>query len=261
MTAEKFYACCNLLGEGPLWSHERLWWVDILQGQIHSLDAAGHDHKQWDVGLQVASFAFAGENSLIVAAEDRIGLYDLRDGSLEIIARLEHPEADMRFNDGKCDPFGKFLAGTMHTRGKRGMGTLYSYDPINGAVALRGGIGISNGMAWSLDRSTLYFIDTPTLEIVAYDYPARPLPLGEGRVVVRVPPELGMPDGMTIDTNGNLWVAHWDGGAVRCWCPSTGRCIEEIQVPCARPTSCCFGGEGYRFLFITSARKGVSPSI
>ncbi|MDP1926215.1 MAG: SMP-30/gluconolactonase/LRE family protein, partial [Thiobacillus sp.] len=161
------------------------------------------------------------------------------------------------FNDGKCDPVGRFLAGTMDMNEKDASGSLYSFDGKR-VTRLLDGIRISNGLAWSVDHKTFYYIDTPTREVKAFDYDAATGQIANPRLAFYVPESLGWPDGMTSDMDGNLWVAIWGGAQITKWNPNTGELLGQIPVPALHTSSCVFGGKDMNELYITSARKGMS---
>ena len=142
--------------------------------------------------------------------------------------------------------------------GRKGAGALYCLDTdasVDPAASRE--LSISNGLAWSLDEDVMYFIDTPTRQVVAYDYDADSGEIENERVVIEVPASEGLPDGMTIDAEGKLWIAMWDGWQVCRFDPVNGRMLESISVPVARVTSCAFGGPGLETMYITTARKGL----
>jgi sugar lactone lactonase YvrE len=260
LRAEHFLQDECVLGEGPFWFEGRLYWVDIERGLLLSVDGRGGDRRSHSVGRRLGAAAPIEGRRFVVAVQDGIGILDTEAGSVSILASPEASLPGSRFNDGKCDPAGRFLAGTLDMDGQERSSGLYSIDGRGRLRRLLDGVTISNGLAWTADGGTLYHIDTPTFEIARFDYDVATGTLGERHVVVRVPPEMGFPDGMEIDANGDLWVAHWDGGAVRCWSPRTGRCLTEVRLPCSRPTSCCFGGPDLDRLFITTARIGLSET-
>jgi sugar lactone lactonase YvrE len=258
--AELFREDECLLGEGPFWFEERLYWVDIERGLLLSVDGRCGDRRSHAVGRRLGAAAPIDGRRFVVAVQDGIGFLDVE---TEVVAILASPEAALprsRFNDGKCDPAGRFLAGTLDMDGRERTSALYSLEARGQLRRLLAGVSISNGLAWTADGRTLYYIDTPTFEIARFDYDVATGSLGGRQVAVRVPREMGYPDGMEIDANGDLWVAHWDEGAVRCWSPRTGECLAEIRLPCSRPTSCCFGGPGLDRLFVTTARIGLSEA-
>jgi sugar lactone lactonase YvrE len=141
-----------------------------------------------------------------------------------------------------------------------GAASLWRLDPDWSLHRMVDGVTISNGLAWTRDATTLYYIDTPTRTVVAYDYDRTAGAISGRRVVVQVPEAMGFPDGMTIDASDNLWIAQWDGGCVSCWDPRAGRPLERIEVPARRVTSCAFGGSGLDELYITTARHGLDPA-
>ena len=247
------------LGEGPFWFDGRLWWVDIEAGVLHSVDGTGRNPTRDVLGQKLGAAAPIGAYRFVVALENDVAVYDRTSSALRVLASHDTNARGARFNDGKCDPRGRFLAGTLSSSSRESACSLYSYEPVQGLRTLCDGVILSNGLAWDQAGTTLYYIDSMRREVAAFAYDLETGSLRDQRVVVEVPAELGVPDGMTIDAEGNLWIAHWGGYAVRCWCPRTGACLQKIDLPCAQPTSCCFGGPDFKRLFITTARMGLSP--
>jgi len=244
------------LGEGPFWFQERFWWVDITAGALHSVDGTGGDRASRLVGRCLGAAAPIDGRLFIVALEDGFGVLDWESGAVKILASPESGIPSNRFNDGKCDPVGRFVAGTLSRSGEKFAAALYSIDGDGQWQTLHSPVTLSNGLAWTADGRTLYHVDSLAREIAAFDYNLETGATSNRRIVIDVPESFGVPDGMDIDEKGNLWVAHWGGRAVRCWSPFTGDCLEEIPVPCPAPTSCCFGGPDGSTLFITTARSG-----
>jgi sugar lactone lactonase YvrE len=168
--------------------------------------------------------------------------------------------ASNRFNDGKCDPAGRLLAGTMDMDEKSASGNLYSLETGKPPRKLLDGIRISNGLAWSPDYKIFYFIDTPTRQVRAFDYDLETGNISSPRVVVEIPPTMGFPDGMTSDMDGNLWIALWGGSRVSKWNPLTGQKEAEIAIPAPHVTSCVFGGPRRDILYVTTARVGLDEA-
>ncbi len=247
------------LGEGPFWFEDRLWWIDINAGVLHSVDGEGRDHTTLKVGRKLGAVAPVDTERFIAALENGIGFVHRVTAEVAMLASPESDRKTNRFNDAKCDPAGRYVAGTLSMVGEKNVAALYSVEKNGSWQSLRTGITLSNGLAWSADGRTLYHVDSLAYQISQFPYDLATGRVGEGRVIIEVPKELGIPDGMEIDAEGNLWVAHWGGFAVRCWSPVTGQCLAEISLPCAQPTSCCFGGPGLDRLFITSARNGLKP--
>jgi len=249
-----------LLGEGPVWDARRssLFWVDILRGEIHEYRPAdGYSHTI-SVGEYVGAVAPYRDGRLMAAMKSGIVLLDPDTGEREAVG---HPEAHLpgnRYNDGKCDPAGRFWVGSMSLQEEPGAGSLYMIDHDRSITRQLEGVTISNGLAWSNDHRTMYYIDTPTFEVAAFDYDIATGSISNRRVAIRIPETDGYPDGMTTDREGCLWIAHWDGWQVTRWDPHTGRKIHHIPMPAARVTSCAFGGDTGNDLYITSARTGLS---
>jgi sugar lactone lactonase YvrE len=249
-----------LLGEGPVWDARRssLFWVDILRGEIHEYRPAdGYSHTI-SVGEYVGAVAPYRDGRLMAAMKSGIVLLDPDTGEREAVG---HPEAHLpgnRYNDGKCDPAGRFWVGSMSLQEEPGAGSLYMIDHDRSITRQLEGVTISNGLAWINDHRTMYYIDTPTFEVAAFDYDIATGGISNRRVAIRIPETDGYPDGMTTDREGCLWIAHWDGWQVTRWDPHTGRKIHHIPMPAARVTSCAFGGDTGNDLYITSARTGLS---
>jgi sugar lactone lactonase YvrE len=246
------------LGEGPVWDdeHQRLVWVDILPGLVHRFDPATGDDHVFRTGKPVGSTALRRGGGLILAVEDGFALLDPGWQRLDQVVVVEHPGPRARFNEGKCDPAGRFLAGTMAYDETPGAASLYRLDSDFAVTRLLDGVTISNGLAWTADGATVYYIDTPTRGVDAFDYDAGTGRLGNRRRVVDVPAAAGMPDGMTIDTDGCLWVALWGGAAVHRYAPD-GRLDTVLSFPATNITCPVFGGPEFGVLYVTSARDGL----
>jgi sugar lactone lactonase YvrE len=180
-------------------------------------------------------------------------------GKGTFLASVNEP-ASNRFNDGKCDPAGRLLAGTMDMDEKTASGNLYSLESGKQPRKLLDGVRISNGLAWSPDYKIFYHIDTPTRQVRAYDYDLETGKISKPRVVVEIPSGRGFPDGMTSDMEGRLWIALWGGSRVSKWNPLTGRLEAEIAVPAPHVTSCVFGGPQRDILYVTTARVGLAEA-
>ena len=175
-----------------------------------------------------------------------------------LLKKLYTPEnmaLGMRFNDAKCDACGRLWAGTMPLfKEPAPVGKLYRFDGISRQQTMLGGIGTSNGMAWSADGKTMYYIDTGARGVDAFDFDEEGGMISNRRRIITV--DNGWPDGMTIDAEGMLWVAIWGGGEVRRYDPESGECIGKVMVPSKNTTSCCFGGEKLDTLYITTSGEG-----
>lgn len=256
----------SLLGEGPVWDHraQRLYWVDIEGFALHVYNPATRAHRVLPTGEFIGSAAIRRSGGLIAALKSGFAAIDPETGSITPIADAESRLPGNRFNDGKCDPAGRFWAGSLalDEDNGEGLGNLYCLDADHNVHLKVPGVWISNGLAWTRDARTMYYIDSPKQRVVAYDYDNASGAIANPRAVIEAPAsEMGYPDGMTIDEEGMLWIAHWDGGHVCRWNPHTGKELAEIKVPVSRPTSCIFGGEDFGTLYITSARTRLKPEI
>ncbi|MGV3503426.1 MAG: SMP-30/gluconolactonase/LRE family protein [Adhaeribacter sp.] len=248
-----------LLAEGPAWdaAGERLYWVDILAGEVLRFSIADQQLTSFQVGQLVGAIALTAGGKLIAALQHGFALIDWERRDIQMLSDPEAHLPDNRFNDGKCDPAGRFWAGTMELNGQKGAGNLYLLHPDLSVSHKLSGLSVSNGLAWSPDQSTFYFIDTPTGQVAAFDYDRQSGAIENKRVVVSIPPEMGKPDGMTIDAEGMLWIALWDGWGVGRWDPQSGALLNRISLPVARVTSCTFGGKELQQLYITTAKTGL----
>ena len=178
------------------------------------------------------------------------------------VTHIADPEkrADNRFNDGKCDPAGRFWAGTLSYKESPEQGALYRLDKDLSAHRLVEKVTCSNGIVWSGDAKTMYYIDSPTMRVDAFDYDVETGSVSNRRTVISCEKGHGYPDGMAIDAEDKLWVAHWDGSAVRRWDPKTGKLLRSIELPATRITSCAFGGPKLDKLYVTSATTGLDEA-
>jgi sugar lactone lactonase YvrE len=246
------------LGEGPVWDdrQQRLLWLDIPRGRVHRFDPATGSDDVFGVGKPVGAAGLRAGGGLVLAVEDGFALLDPDWERVEQVAFVEHPGPRARFNDGKCDPAGRFLAGTMAYDLTPGAGFLYRLDPDRSVTMLLDAVTISNGMAWSADGATMYYIDMPTQGVDAFAYDATAGSLGDRRRIVDIPAGAGAPDGMTIDVDGCLWVALYGGSAVHRYTPD-GRLDASVSFPVTNITCPIFGGPGFDVLYVTSARDGL----
>lgn len=250
------------LGEGPVWdvASQSVLWVDVAEGNIHQLCVDSGSHSKYFTGQQTGSIALEETGMLVAALQNGFFLINLRDRTQVPLADPERHLPGNRFNDGKCDPAGRFWAGTMSVQNEPGAGKLYCLDRDGSVSAKISGVGCSNGLAWSPDQQTFYFIDSPAQNVVAYDYDVATGKICNSRTILEIPPQNGIPDGMTIDTKGMLWIALWGGGKVIRVSPQTGTILDQIALPVSQVSSCTFGGAGLRDLYITSASIGLTDN-
>src|SRR5581483_4723518 len=205
-----------VLGEGPVWDEREgvLWWLDIPGQALHRFDPATGDDQSQALGQEVGSLVLRQSGGLVLATPDGFVAYDWARGRGDLLASVESDNATTRMNDGKCDRQGRFFAGTMAYDFTPGAGAFYVMDADHNVRKLFGDVTISNGLAWSADDSTLYYIDTMTGSVEAFDFDIAAATLSDRRTVVKISESDGLPDGMCIDPEGYLWVALFNGGAV-----------------------------------------------
>lgn len=245
-------------GEGPVWDDAKqvLYWVDMTACRLHSRTHGEGKVRTYQFQEPVCAVTPIAQDRLLVAFAKRLAYVRLSDLSIEEICKVEPEFPGNRCNDGKMDPSGRFWIGTMSGDGSvAGAGSLYRLDENGTLVRVLDQLTISNGMGWSADMRTMYFIDSPACEVRAYDFDPSDSSITNRRTVVSVPPGQGIPDGMEVAVDGTLWVAHWGAGCVCRWDPSTGELLARINTGCPHTSSCCLSPDGS--LFITTSRLGL----
>jgi sugar lactone lactonase YvrE len=245
-------------GEGPVWQagSPGLRWVDMLAGDVLELDPATGQVARHHVGTVAAALRPCASGGVVLALERG---FALATPDLATVRPLGEVWSDpgIRMNDGGCDPDGRFYCGSMAYAETPGAGALYRLDPGGHTTVVLTGVTISNGLAWSPDGGTAYYVDSPTHRIDAFDYDGD---LTNRRPAVHIPDSDGVPDGLTVDAEGNLWVALWGGGAVRCYSPA-GQLLEHLSLPASQVTACAFGGPDLDELYITTSQQGVTQPL
>jgi sugar lactone lactonase YvrE len=247
------------LGEGPVWDSDRdeLLWVDIDRGVVHRRAHCGSDLTM-DVGQPVGCAVPRAGGGLALALRDGFALVPPDGDAPELVVPVESGRRDTRMNDGACDTRGRFWAGTMSLGGGDSRtAALYRLDPDLRVRRILPGISVSNGIGWSPDDSTLYHVDSPRRRIDVYDFDPDAGTIARRRAAIPIAAELGMPDGLTVDAEGGIWVALWGGGTV-ARLSQEGVLEDRIELPASRVTSCCFGGAGLATLYVTTASKGAA---
>lgn len=257
VTAQLQFRARHELAEGPVWHQNALWWVDIEGRTLSRGDIESGVVLDRPLPCRVGAAVPCADGRWLAATEEGFGLLDQATGYLENLCGMPLPSPFLRMNDGKCDPVGRFVAGTMHEDHRAGLAKLYSVDHGLKPRVLIEGLTISNGLGWSPDGLKFYHIDTARRRIDVYDYDLETGIPTNRMTLIHVPEKDGWPDGMAVDQEGNLWVALWGGSAVNCYDGRNGHLVDRIACPVTQPTSCCFGGKGMDELFITSARQGL----
>jgi sugar lactone lactonase YvrE len=244
-----------ILGEGPVWvvRERALIWVDINGRKIFRL--RNGETQSWDTPLKVGSLVPRGQSGFVAGTDLGLAFVALEAGHYDLFANPEENLPDNRFNDGKVDRSGRFWAGTMDSHERKASGSLYRLDPDLGIATIDTGYHVTNGPAFSPDGRILYENDSARQLTYAFDLDAAGN-ASSRRDFIRHGKGDGFPDGMTVDADGCLWIAFWDGWCVRRFSPDA-ELLQTVEVPAQRPTSCAFGGEDLQTLFITSARRGL----
>jgi sugar lactone lactonase YvrE len=246
------------IGEGPVWDEraQELLFVDIMGERVHGWRPSDHSHRSFAVGRPVGAVVLREDGGLVLAAHDNFFLVEADGSGLRQIGSANIDGSAVRFNDGKVDPWGRFLAGTMDWGHKDPVGSLYMLSCDGSVTTLLEGAVISNGLAWSADGTTLYYIDTRRESVDAFDVDRETGKLSRRRVVTKTSD--GRPDGMAIDDEGCLWVALWGGSRVECIDPAGGRRLAVIELPTTHVSSAAFGGAHLDELYITTATDRLS---
>jgi sugar lactone lactonase YvrE len=231
--------------------------VDIKRPAIHLFHPATGHCKTWAMKEEVTAIGLRQGGGAIVSLRSSLATFDFLTGEVSKLPGeiLSHP--DMRFNDGRCDRRGRFWVGSLHEARQPETASLYRFDPDGRRTEMVTGITVSNGIAWSLDNRVMYFADSWTRTIFSFDFDLDSGSLHNRRIFVRLPEGAGVPDGATVDAEGFLWSATFDGGCVTRYAPD-GRTDRVIKLPVQRPTSCIFGGEDLSILYVTSASMGLT---
>ena len=250
----------SLLGEGPLFNEKEntLYWTDIKGMKLFSYALKSGQIKQFSFTRPIGSFAFTHSNKIIGTTSSGFEYIDLDSNILTPIIDPEFDKKQNRFNDGKCDAFGRYFAGTMDNNEKEITGSLYCYDS-NSVNRVEKNLFISNGLGWSPDSTKFYLTDSPKRVIYIYDYDLKQGLLSNKKVFARVDEKNGYPDGLCVDTNGYIWSAHWNGWQITRYSPD-GFIDNIYDLPVPKVTSCNFGGKDLNTLFITTASFGLSKS-
>ena len=252
-------AASALLGESPVWCQQEkvVYWVDIKRPAIHRFDPATGACQTWPMPEDVGCLALRRLGGGIAALRSGLATVDFRTGE---VCRLLGPTPGtpgIRFNDGRCDRRGRFWVGTLHEQRQTGTAALFRFDPDGRYSKMLGGITVSNGIPWSPDNLTMYFADSWAQTIFSFDFDLDSGTLGSQRVFAEVPRSSGVPDGATVDAEGFVWSANFDGGCLTRYAPD-GSIDRLISMPVQRPTSCAFGGEDLSTLYVTSASLNLT---
>ena len=246
------------LGEGPNWDPVQnvLRFVDITRRVIYRHDPSTGTTTSIEVPQEVGAVVPRRAGGLVAAVHDGIATVDEGTGAFSLLATVEGDNPGNRMNDAKCDSRGRLWAGTMSPDAAPNAGSLYRYGPDGDLARVLEGVTISNGLGWSPDDRTMYYVDS-VVGIDTFEFEAATGAVRQRQRLVTIESEVGLPDGITVDADGYIWVAIWGGGVVRRYSPS-GELERELRLPVSQVTSVAFGGEDYGDLYITTASVGLS---
>ena len=244
----------NQTGENPLWhpTEKRLYWTDIPTGRLFCYDPVTAETEEIYSGDLVGGFTFQADGGLLLFME-RGKIAKWKDGELETIIEEIPAERESRFNDVIADPQGRVFCGTMPST--TDLGRLYRLDPDRSLHPLLDGINISNGLGFTPDQKNLYYTESLARKIYKFDYDADSGEISNQRIWKEIPPNEGVPDGLTVDAEGIVWSARWEGSAVYKYAP-TGENVQKIEIPAQKVTSVTFGCENLNNLYVTTALDG-----
>jgi sugar lactone lactonase YvrE len=260
-SVEHVLAIHNVIGEGPVWSQSEgaLYWVDFIENNhIWRYFPTTDKSEVFETGEPVTAVGFRSQGGLIAATMKGIAFWDADNLKLDYVTTPTQDRSHIRFNDASVDRQGRLWVGTVNDQDpKAADGELFRFDPDGSVRVMDSGFTVSNGIGWSPDNSVMYFVDTFRYQIYAYDFDAQSGGIANRRTFADFSAGEELPDGLTVDSEGGVWVAFWGGWKVIRFDPS-GAKDREIKMPVQNPTSCAFGGEHLDELYITSAHLGLS---
>ncbi|SDE09877.1 SMP-30/gluconolactonase/LRE family protein [Niabella drilacis] len=248
------------LGEGACWDarRRRFLYVDIKGKKLGRLNPLTRQVEERLLDKMASAIIPVGDTGkYIVALQGSVSQLDFETGDLQTLVEIEKERSANRCNDGKCDAAGRLWFGTMHGDARAAEGALYRFDGSS-LRKMMDKRSVSNGLGWSPDNRTMYYIDSFDYNIRAYDFDVGSGVIANERVIVDIEAPEQVPDGMCVDAEGMLWVAIWGAGAVHRYDPVTGALTGKVIVPAPHVTNCAFGGKDMQQLFITTARDGLT---
>lgn len=250
---------CFTLGECPRWDEKTqiLWWVDITNQQLHGLDNHSGEHLCRQFTEEIGCFSLRESGGFVLAGCSGFWLLDSFDGAMQHLCDPESDRPNQRFNDGRCDSAGRFIAGTVNPNKNETYGQFYQMHATHQVFPLIGRSWTCNGLAFSPDGKTLYWSDTPQRSIYQCDYDPLTGKATNQRLFYQVSDKKGRPDGASVDSMGNYWSALYGGGEILCISPD-GQLLQELSVPVSNPTMVTFGGENLQTMYISSANQKLT---
>ena len=250
---------CNVLGESPIWHHNEkmLYWVDALKPALHRLEPQSGQYQQWEMPALIGSIAPRHLGGLIAAIGCGIAFIDLPSGNVQMQTIINPALTGKHLNDGKCDRQGRFWVGEVSHDKHHPTGNLYRFDPDGSLHVMEQNIALFNGPCWSPNAQYFYYTDYfSKRNIFRYEFNTKHGEISNRQPFIHIAEnDRGVPDGCTVDSQGFLWSAKWDGYRISRYNPE-GKLDREISMPVQRPTSCIFGGENLDTLFVTFSLSG-----
>jgi sugar lactone lactonase YvrE len=256
--AEVIYESQCILGESPMWhaSRKSCFWVDIENGILYEYGWTTRKIKTWKFNHRLPLVVQGKRNNVIISLDGTIARFHLKTRKTEFLSDVV-ADPEIRCNDGDCDSKGRLWIGTMHLKQHKGAGALYRIDKDLKINKKWSGTTVSNGIAWSPDNRRMYFIDSPTQKVQSFYFDEKTGDITFEKDAIIIPTDMGAPDGMAIDEEGMLWIAHWGGFGIYRWNPHNGQLLEKIKIPVPQASSCAFVGENLDYLIITTARENM----
>jgi sugar lactone lactonase YvrE len=247
------------LGEGPMWHPEekQLYWIDIAKSQINRLNIDSRENQTWQFSSFIGAVIPRAKGGVVATVGNEVIALNTDNGQIEKISNiLPKASANLRGNDGKCDKKGRLWFGMVDVNLKQSLGGLFRMDSEGNVDQMEENIIISNGMGWNPDSTIFYYIDSAQRCVFQYDFDMALGAISNRKVLIKLEDSEAVPDGMTVDQKGYLWIAIWNAWKLIRYSPN-GSISKVINFPVQRPTSCIFGGEDYKTLFVTSCSLDV----
>ena len=248
----------SILGEGPFYKEDEdsLYWTDIKDKRIYKYDLKSKEVEYFQFSKAIGSFVFTSDNKILASTNDGFEYLNLKTSKIIPLLDPEKDLPDNRFNDGKCDKNGRYFAGSMDNNENKITGSLYCLDK-NSCEKKEKDLFISNGLGWNKNSTKFYLTDSPKRVIYVYDYDLKTSTMTNKKIFATIKEIDGYPDGLCLDEEDHIWSAHWAGSKITRYKPD-GTIDKIIDLPVPNVTSCCFGADDFKTLFITSAQKGLN---